>query len=460
MDDEAELIALQNTFDVTGLGGGDRIVGFNLLASMACTLANLAPDDGTVILHEGTPARLGISTLVTGSASAGRVVDEIIIEVNKTQGNLLAHLKNYEEWHGKTKRLRAAELPPPGPGVLESVSKVADTQSDFGSIISGHRGSWFMVLESAPNQYQEHLLKQAKFLVSVRQPSDLESQLSRALPGFPLVHLGFSHPNHLALYAETASALLEGRYPLVDGRTIKGNLLVTDSMQALVASSHDPDESSLWLGQLLWLTDGNSGPEAPQQAPQQDPLVKQVSSAEIGRNFQEANKWVITHRFNYPHKQKLKIKTAHRKASLRWTRSLRKMEPQLPGISGAARNLLTSLLFGLEQLAPESKIPLTGVEAMARFLVRRMANARIAISHAGEVARRCDQIERIYRKIIKGPVTERKISSDTKLPAGDRDEALRWLEAAKLAYKQEDKWHIHEGGRLDFKACSVPILEV
>jgi hypothetical protein len=91
--DAVELAALQKNFDVTALGSGDPIVGFNLLATMACTLAHLAPDDGAVVHPDGSPARLGTSLLVLGSASAGRVVDEVITEVSRMQNNLTTHQK-------------------------------------------------------------------------------------------------------------------------------------------------------------------------------------------------------------------------------------------------------------------------------------------------------------------------------------------------------------------------------
>jgi len=48
MDDAAQLTELQRTFGITALGSGDPIAGFNLLATLACTLAHLAPDNGTV----------------------------------------------------------------------------------------------------------------------------------------------------------------------------------------------------------------------------------------------------------------------------------------------------------------------------------------------------------------------------------------------------------------------------
>jgi hypothetical protein len=195
-------------------------------------------------------------------------VDEIITEVSRMQNNLISHLQGYSEWIARTKEKPGVLTPPPEPGAGASVGLIAETQSQFGDMIRGHAGSWRKVLERVPQQSIRQTEKQPKFLVSVGGRKDIESQLTRLRPGCPLVHLGLSHPNDLIHFSEAGSALLEGRYPLDDGtRTVKGNILVTDPMHMLMAAAQNPDERTSWLGQLLWLTDGDSGPDAPQREP-------------------------------------------------------------------------------------------------------------------------------------------------------------------------------------------------
>lgn len=166
MDAAAELAALQENFDVTGLGSGDPIVGFNLLASMACTLAHLAPDDGAVFHPDGSPARLGTSLLVIGGSSAGRVVDEIITEVNRRQNNLISHLQGYFEWLDRNKD-KPDFSRPPEPSAGASVGLITETQSEFGDMSKGHAGSWRKVLERLPHQTIRQIEKHPKFLVSL-----------------------------------------------------------------------------------------------------------------------------------------------------------------------------------------------------------------------------------------------------------------------------------------------------
>ena len=458
MDDAVELAALQKNLDVTALGSGDPIVGFNLLTTMACTLSHLAPDDGAVVHPDGSPARLGTSLLVLGSASSGRVVDEVITEVSPMQNNLTTHLQGYFGWIEENQAMQSFPIHSTSPGIGASVELIAETQSQFGDITRGHVGSWRKVLDRAPHQTLLEIRKQPKFLVSVGGRKDFESQLTRLRPGCPLVHLGLQHPDDLVRFSEAGSALLEGRYPLDDGaRTVKGNILITDPMHVLIAAARNPDDRTIWLGQLLWLTDGDSGPDAPYEEPGGD----QPTSARIENRFRLALGKVMTYRFSLPDLPPMVLFNDTREASVRWTGFLREMEPRLPGISGAARNLLTSLIFGLGLLAPKSRgISVAGVEALARFLVRRMASSRIAILHAGEVARRREQITRVFHKLGSGPADERKICRDLKITAADRDEALRWLEAASLVLRQQDGWDRRDGARLSFTNCSVPILEV
>jgi hypothetical protein len=457
MDDTAELATLLRSFDVTAPGSGDPIVGVNLLACMACTLANLAPDDGWAIHPDGSPARLGTSLLMMGSASTGRVVDEIITEVVRRQNNLIGHVASYFE-HLERPKGTPGFPPPPEPVAGASLGLVEETQSQYGDMIHGLKGSWRKVLESTPHQTIRQIRKQPKFLVSVGGRKCIESQLIGLRPGFPLVHLGLSKPDDLAQYSEVGAALLEGRYALDDGsRTVKGNILITDPMHVLVAAARNPDERTSWLGQLLWLADGDSGPDVPTMEPGDTPEC----ALRTDQRFREALGRVMTYRFNLPDLKPLVIFTDTREAMVRWAGFLREMEPRLPGISGAARNLLTSLTFGLGLMATKSsRITLAGIEAMARFLVGRMANVRMAILHAGELARRRDQITRIFNKLGCGPANARKFCRDLKITAADRDEALRWLEAASLVMQCQDGWQLREGARLSFKDCAVPILEV
>ena len=295
-------------------------------------------------------------------------------------------------------------------------------------------------------------------MVSVGGRKDIESQLNRLRTNNPLVHLGASKPEDLSKYSEVGAALLEGRYPLDDGvRTVKGNILITDPMHMLTAAARIADDRTAWLGQLLWLTDRDTGPDVPtvEHGPAQPSTVR------LEQRFREALGRVMTHRLNLPDLPPLVLFCDTRKAMARWSAFLREMEPRLPGITGAARNLLTSLVLGIGLMATKaSRITLTGIEAMSRFLVRRMANLRTAILHAGDLARRREQITRIFHKLGAGPMNPRKLCCDLKIAAAERDGALQWLEQAGLVHRLPDAWERREGVRLSFTDCTLPFLEV
>ncbi len=254
--------------------------------------------------------------------------------------------------------------------------------------------------------------------------------------------------------------MLEGRHPLGDD-AIRGNLIVTDPMRVIVDAASDPDVRTAWLGQLLWLADGPAGPEPPgvetDGSPEADPMVAE--------RFQLVLTNLMARRLSGGKgepKDQLVLTAGINPAMVRWTEFLRKMEPGLPGISGACRNLLPSLIFGLGEMAklePALTFKVAGVEALARFLVRRMANTRMTILRSGEIARRQNQIQRIFGKISKGPTSEQKIAKDLKITAVERDECLKWLSAAGLVLRGREGWEACEGARLDFNHCMLPLLE-
>jgi hypothetical protein len=459
-DEAAALSALQHTFDVTALGSGDPVVGFNLLAAQACTLANLAPDDGSVVHKDGRVARLGASLLVHGAASAGGVVDEIISEVSKRQANLTNRCQTYLGWRAKNN-----DNPNAFVSKDSSESEAANLFLHAGQEIQplfGKRADlWIRAMETAPNEADPHLAGRPKFLVSAGKHGDLENELRGLRPGRPLVHLGFSSPENLTQFSETVPALMESRYTLGNG-VVRGNIIVTDPMLILVSAASDPSVKTDWLGQLLWLTDGEAGPQPPggeiAHAPEDNPMIVE--------RFQAALSNLMARRLgNYqdePHAP-LRLIADVGPAIVRWTEFLRKMEASIPGVSGACRNLLTSLIFGLGEMAKIEtalKFTVAGVEAFARYLVRRMANARMMILRAGEIARMQQVVGKIFAKICSGVSCERKIGKDFKIAAVERDKALRWLSQSEMIYRGSEGWLPCEGARLDFSHCTLPLLEV
>jgi hypothetical protein len=457
-DEATALQQLLTNFQVEALGHGDANEGANVLAAMATTIANLAPTDANVQTPDGRPARLGVNLLVSGSASAAAVLDEIITEVGRRQSNLASNLSDYLEWIKEQSEKPGAELPPMAPGSNSLIDALAETQTETDPLYGSRADPWIRILNEAPSEQLPDLACRPKFLVTATRPSDLEAQLRNLRPGRPLVHLGVARPGDLAKLADPGAALIEGRFAMGAGvQPIRANLLITDPLQMLGEAAKGSVDHTAWLRHFLWLCDGNAGPDAP--SPPKAPDTPETATV----RFRRALNHVITQRLNLPKKKPLVLPWDTREAVIRFRGFLSEMEPRLLGISGAARNLIDSLAFGLGEMARiEDRLPLSpaGVEAFARFLVRRMANARTMLLHAGAVARRRSDIERIYQKLEKGPCDARKIYRDLTISSSDCYECLDWMEEAKIVNRTDNKWERIAGARLSFDRCTTPLLEI
>jgi hypothetical protein len=457
-NEETNLLKLLDTFSAANLGAGDLNTGVNLLTAMACTLANVAPDDGTVVTRDGRPARLGTSLFICGSASVGRVIDEVINEVGRCQSNLTAHLRSYLDYTETQSKKPGAELPPTGPRPNEAEDIFIATQSAEDPFTSTREEDWMRILDEPPTEKVSDLALRPKILVSAAKSSDLHAQLQGLRPGRPLVHLGLGCPGDIAELSLPVTALLEGRYPLEGGcEYIRANMLVTDPMGMIKNVAKVPDERRAWLEQFLWLCDGDAGPNVTV-----DKEKTAQSSETTTERFRRALGLILARRLNMPKRNPIVMGGDTKEMAQRWAAFLRKMEPRLPGIYFAARSLLDSLLFGLGQMARIQsglKFSLAGVEALGRFLVRRMANAKAILTHASELAKRQSDIERIVRKLSQGRANARTIYRNLKLTAAQCNEGIRWMKEAGLLHCVNDEFELVQGARLDFKNSPVPLIE-
>ena len=80
-----------------------------------------------------------------------------------------------------------------------------------------------------------------------------------------------------------------------------------------------------------------------------------------------------------------------------------------------------------------------------------MANARTMMMHAGELAQRQSQIERVFWKLEQGPTEARSIYRNLNgINAGECHECLRWMEETGISRRIGDQWALVEGARLNF----------
>ncbi|MGL5019016.1 MAG: hypothetical protein ACRDBP_12845 [Luteolibacter sp.] len=130
-----------------------------------------------------------------------------------------------------------------------------------------------------------------------------------------------------------------------------------------------------------------------------------------------------------------------------WMAFLKTLEPQFAGISGTARNLYATLVYGLNLLVSATatadgfKWSTDEVEALARFLVQRMVNARAAMLHSAEEEHREQVIEKIFSKLAEGPLDHRAIVRKFhSLPTTQCLELLSTLDGRGRVAFVENKW--------------------
>lgn len=451
------------TFQVNDLGEGDINAGVNLLAAMALTLANLAPVDESVCLPHGAPVHLGASLLVSGAVSSGRIVDEVLAEAALVQTYFTKHLLKHQEWILEVAQKPALSPPPTGPAVSANDQLLSQVLSEIEPLMGTRQEMWNDILRTKPGERFHDLAHRPKFLVSAARPRDLESQLKALRPGRPLIHFGIQNSADFSELAEPGAALISGNYPLGNGwEIIRGNFLLTDPLGLINQAANPPDHRASWLGHFLWLVDGDEGPDAPIMSPKKGNL----DAAYILAHFRNALSAVISTRINLSGNRRQPLRFDTRAGAHRWTAFLREMEPRMPGISGAARNLINSLVFGLGEIGKLEKsfnFTLEEVEAFCQFLVRRAVNARNAILNKAEISRQRALAEKIYRRIEQGCNDRRIICKNTGINTACFDECVSWLEDAGLVQRSEAKsnhWVRVEGTKLNFRDCRLPLLEI
>ncbi|HEY9817128.1 MAG TPA: hypothetical protein V6D20_15210, partial [Candidatus Obscuribacterales bacterium] len=135
----------------------------------------------------------------------------------------------------------------------------------------------------------------------------------------------------------------------------------------------------------------------------------------------------------------------------RWMSFLRKQEEALPGISGTARYLYASLLFGFARTTATSEKPkgfnnyTDGVEALAQFLVERMAAMRNDLLWSAREVRRKRIQSSLLNKLSDGPQDTRTlVRRFHSLPARECNELLIELEESGDAVLSRGKWELPE----------------
>jgi len=405
---DAQLSEFLATFDVAELGEGDMTAGANTFAAMAITLANLARPGSKLADSGGRTFDIGASVLVSGTFSPSLVTDRVVIELGVAQRNTNSHLRREAlaceqeaKKRGGQGRLDDSML---GPGSHTSMIGALDGP---GPSYEADREARMVRLseEPAPPVLAELLMRSRVFLTG-NGPAAVDKQLEYSHRCRPIIHLGIDKRGDFARWGGLIAAVIDGRATsaMMD-ESIRGTVLVTDPTGLLGDAVQAGDDSCHWLGRVLWLVDGEAGPEAPEACSRQTRPVlgalAQRYAAALGTAWGRRINFFTTAATIRP----ITVPIPQE----RWVAFLRGMEPEFPGITGAARNLLATLLFGMVELIDAEPVPkrfrwsIGWGEALARHLVVRMCNARRAMLWSRELARDLQLMESLVEKLADGP---------------------------------------------------------
>jgi hypothetical protein len=337
------LTRLLQTFDAQRLGEGDMAAGANVLAAMACAIANIHRHGTRIALGDGPSFRIGSSVLAHGPLTSALVVERVSSVLTEYQSNLDSHCN---EW-GLAKDAHAASLD--GNRTDERFTVAPNTKSlqALKEDMYGEVGdSLAVLLTPIPNRRKRALLERPLLFASGARPTQLAAALERSHAGQLLVHDVLRAPSHCA-------DITLGCLPLIDGcltagklaHPVRGHLLLCDPSQVLEEVLRENSSASRLMLRLPWLVDGQAEPSLPVP----ETSVAAVTSYQprldhIEERFRAALKTAWLKRLDYTTEEPetLTFNLSDRQA--RWVAFLQQKEADFPGISATARPLLATTL--------------------------------------------------------------------------------------------------------------------
>jgi hypothetical protein len=455
MHDAEHLLALQGAFDVAALGDGDAVAGINQLAAMAVALANLALPRSGIVTPEGRRLEVGCNLLATGARVTGSILDEVIAPISRCQNTLIAQVTRLlkhdqdEGVRGVNRRWKLDGKTRPNAGETALLDLMTG-DPDEEPLFTNRRDQWLKVVTEGPSDHFDDLRRCPRAFIAAATPKLLQDQLGGAHDGQAVVALSLNRIADAKKFGALCPAIMDGLIPCgPSGETVKGRLLVIDTGEMLREVATAPDDKNAWLGRLLWLVDGNSGPKPPTPPAGNANIVRLPN---LYTRFEKAVRFLFVDRLNGSQAQPVTFECDITGSQVRWMGFLAEMEKLLPGISSTARRLLSSLMFGLRRLVAADKAPpgfkfsLSGIEALARFVVHRMANYRAALLFSADDARKLRHKRRILAKLEGASLDSRSIYHPLHLTADLCEELLTDLEASNLVRRSGRVWE-RVGGR-------------
>ena len=458
--EQTHLQGLQATFDATDLGEGDPVAGLNLLAAMAFSLANIAPPGSGLQAKDGKTFVVGTSFTVSGALSSSLVTDSVVVGMGEKQNNYHSQLRRYcDDIYERSNKLGfKGEIPPSDLGTNAGQDAFFDAQRR--EPVNGGAAAteaWKRALGQPASPRIDELRDHSLVFLTADRATDLEKQLARSHMGRPLVYLGLNKASEFKRFEELCPKIMDAwATPGSMTGNVRGTVMVSDPSGVLGDVLRANDQGCRWVERLVWLVDSPVGPEPSATSEGGTP----VALGTIDQRYEAALSAAWAERLNSRSAGPKILEWEFTKRQARWIAFLKKMEPDFPGITGTARKLLSTLLFGLEELvgagpAPKGfKLYITQIEAFAQFLVHRMVNTRGAVRHSAENARLLHTQAQILDKLADGPHGVRSLCRRAhRLRSEPCLEALYLLKDAGEVVRDGNEWKLT-------KSAQGPLIEV
>ena len=453
-NDTSHLQSLLTRFDVKRLGEGDVAAGANLLAAMACSLANIQRPGSGLVTDDGETIAVGTSLIVSGGRSVSMISEKVLAGLATRQNNFVSHLgkkvQGIAEESQKTKRSVSDSLSELMKSMDESLPDRLFQPWTWHNK-QGAAESWSRMVETPAEPTFEDVAAQPMVYVTGITAGTLGPLLERSHLGRPFMHVGVVSARDFASFEQICPTIMDGRITSVSTlASTRGTVMLTDSSGALYEAVKANMPHTQWLSRLLWLVDGDAGPEPGK--PEDDKAL--IPLDRLAARYEAAMRKAWGERLNSLTTPPEMLKYDFTESQARWMAFLKALEPECPGISGTARNLYATLGFGLSRLVsamettPVFKWCTRDAEALARFLVQRMVNARAAMLHSAEDDLKQQQMEKILSKLADGPLELRDlVRKFHSLPTARCLESLNTLESMERVALVDNKWQRVEPSR-------------
>lgn len=426
------------------LGEGDANAGANLLACAACTIANLARPGSGIVSTTGIKVKVGSSLLVSGSFSTNLIREHVCSELTTMQNNWIGQLKGLlhtikeEESKPGIKSFKV----PKEPRSTGSENALMALQQPEPLLWGSKEEAWVEVIASPPTPKLLDMTATPKVIVTATDGISLNKQLIGLHSKRPLVFMNLNERSGSTKLAETCTALMNGTLPDSIGvETIDGNMLLLDSDNRLTELAGMSQKHDIrWMGNMLWLVDNDEGPEA---KPKLRKDIQPIDQMEARIN--KALYYAMAGRLRNDQTHPIVHKVEFSDAQMRWIQYLKGMETSLPGITGSARQLLASLVFGVYEIThvrgfKNVDIDISYIENFARHLILRMAYARNAIYINADAEHRARLIRATLVKLQDGRQQSRDLYRALSIKAELCHDITHELATKKYIQKSENEW--------------------